>query len=471
VVVRLEIDPNALRHRPTPKLLVESGRLVRILGETNSSPWHAAAEKDAHRSQERLAVRRTAVLHEVVITGLGVILPNCDEASTFWQQLKEGQSQLRIEPDPGDAIECAIGRVRDFAGSKYLQEIPEKFWKSCSKEQLFYLSSVVMACRDAGISLKQLAGDQVGLFDGTSRGSFAFLYDLASADRKRRPSLREMNLGALPGQSVGIAASILGVSGPTYTYNGSCASGAIAIGNAFREIQIGRIAMACGTGHDAALVGPLFQVYRDAGLVSAENKNPSLAIRPYAGSFANAFGEGAVTLVLESREHAEARGARILAEVAGYRHGNGGQHPTDVDFTGERPARLILESLGDAELAAQDVDFVVGHGNGVLASDISELNYMKRVFGSRTREVPLISTKPVYGHTLGAASAINVAAAAMMLHHAYVAPTIGIDRQRVVSGFNHQANEGTSRLLRSGLAVSYGIGGQNAAVVLKRARR
>jgi 3-oxoacyl-[acyl-carrier-protein] synthase II len=465
------MDRNAIRDRANPKVSIESGRLVRILTETNSSPRPAAAEKDAHRSQERLAVRRTAVLHEVVITGLGVILPNCDEASTFWQQLKEGQSQLRIEPDPGDAIECAIGRVRDFVGNKYLHDIPEKFWTSCSKEQLFYLSSVVTACGDAGVSLKQLASDQVGLFDGTSRGSFAFLYDLASAERKRRPSLRELNLGALPGQSVGIAASILGVSGPTYTYNGSCASGAIAIGNAFREIQIGRIAMACGTGHDAALVGPLFQVYRDAGLVSAENKNPSLAIRPYAGSLANAFGEGAVTLVLESREHADARGARILAEVAAYRHGNGGQHPTDVDFTGERAARLILESLGDAELAAQDVDFVVGHGNGVLASDISELNYMKRVFGARTREVPLISTKPVYGHTLGAASAINVAAAAMMLHHAYVAPTIGIDRHRVVSGFNHQANEGTSRLLRSGIAVSYGIGGQNAAVVLKRARR
>ncbi len=445
---------------------------MRILGDSKTATRHTPAENaDSHRSQERLAVRRVAVLHEVVITGLGVILPNCDEASIFWQHVKEGQSQLRIEPDPGDEIECAIGRVRDFAGNKYLAQIPEKFWTNCSQEQLFYLSSLVSACRDAGISLEELASDKVGLFDGTSRGSFAYVYDLARSERKRRPSLRELNLGALPGQPVGIAASILGVRGPTYTYNGSCASGAIAIGNAFREIQMGRIAMACGTGHDAALVGPLFQMYRDAGLVSHEATDPSLAIRPYAGSLANAFGEGAVTLVLESREHAEARGARILAEVAAYRHGNGGQHPTDVDFTGERPARLILETLADAELAPEDVDFVVGHGNGVLASDISELNYMKRVFGYRTREVPLISTKPVYGHTLGAASAINVAAAALMLHHAFVAPTIGIDRQRVVSGFNHQADQGSAKVLRSGVVVSYGIGGQNASIVLRRGKQ
>ncbi|HYQ42595.1 MAG TPA: beta-ketoacyl synthase N-terminal-like domain-containing protein [Polyangiaceae bacterium] len=414
--------------------------------------------------------RRTAVLHDVVITGIGVILPNCDEASVFWQQVKSGQSQLRIEPDPGDAIQCAIGRVRDFSGKKYLSQIPEKLWARCSKEQLFYLSSVVRACQDAGLTLGELASEHVGLFDGTSRGSLELLCELVKSDGKR-PSLRDFNLGALPGQSVGIAASIFGVRGPTYTYNGSCASGAIAIGNAFREIQSGRISVACGTGHDAALVAPLFQVYRDAGLMSAEAVDPSRAIRPYSGSFANAFGEGAVTVVLESREHAETRGARVLADLIGYRYGNGGQHPTDVDFTGERPARLILESLTEADVTPDDVDFVIGHGNGVLASDISELNYMKRVFGDRTREIPLISTKPVYGHTLGAASAINVAVGALMLHHAFVAPTIGVDRQRVVSGFNHQANEGSSRLLRSGVVVSYGAGGQNAAIIMQRAKR
>lgn len=415
-------------------------------------------------------MRRTAVLHDVVITGLGVILPNCDTPALFWKHLKEGQSQLRIEPDPGDEIACAIGRVRDFTGHKYLKDLPERFWAGCSKEQLFYLASVVSAVRDAGLELEEIASDRVGLFDGTSRGTFAYVYELARAEGRGRPSLRELNLGAMPGQSVGLAASMLKIRGPTYTYNGTCASGAIAIGNAFREIQAGRVEVACGTGHDAALVAPLFQVYRDAGLVSAEHADPALAIRPYGGSHANAFGEGSVTLVLESREHALSRGARILANVVAYRHGNGGLHPTDVDFTGERPAALLLEALGEAELTPEDVDFVVGHGNGVLASDISELNYMKRVFGSRTREVPLLSTKPIYGHTLGASSAVNVAAAALMLHHEYVAPTVGVDQARVVSGFNHQANRGAARPLRHGAAMSYGIGGQNVSLVLGRAK-
>ena len=424
-------------------------------------------------SQTRLraAPRSVQVLHDVVVTGVGVVLPNCDSRETFWRQLQNGESQLAIEPDPADGIPCAIGRVRDFDCARYLDGVPPRLYKSCLREQQLYLASVVQAARDAGLSLSDFASSGTGLFDGTSRGNFAHWYDLIhhrAFDKSSRFTPRDLNFG-MPGQAVGMAAAILGVQGPTFTYNNSCASGAVAIGNAFRELQTGRIEIAFGTGHDAALIGPLYQMYRDAGLVSSEAHDPELAIRPYAGSTANAFGEGAVTLVLETRDHALRRGAVPLAQVVAFRHGNGGEHPTDVDFTGARPAKLIQQNLEEAQLSANDVDFVLGHGNGVLASDISELNYMKRVFGSRTRDVPLISTKPIYGHTLGASSALNAATAALMLHHDFVVPTVRLDEKRVVHGFNHQANRGAARELNGGVVVAYGIGGQNAALLLRKA--
>ena len=409
------------------------------------------------------------LLHEVVVTGVGALLPNCDSRETFWQQLRDGQSQMAIEPDPADGIPCAMGRVRDFDCGRYMEGVPARLYQGCLREQQLYLASVVQAARDAGLTLDDLPGARTALFDGTSRGNFAHWYELIhhKVHDAGRYTPRDLNLG-MPGQAVGLAAAILGVQGPTFTFNNSCASGVVAIGHAFRELQSGRIDVAFGTGHDAALITPLYQMYRDAGLVSAERESPELAIRPYAGSSANAFGEGAVTLVLERREHAEARGATPLAQVVAFRHGNGGEHPTDVDFSGARPAQLLEQNLEEAGLTSTDVDFVLGHGNGVQASDISELNYMKRVFGRRTRDVPLISTKPIYGHTLGASSALNVATAALMLHHDYVVPTVRLDERRVVHGFNHQANRGEARPLRSGFIVAYGIGGQNATLLMRK---
>jgi 3-oxoacyl-[acyl-carrier-protein] synthase II len=437
-------------------------------GALKKSSLGGSVDFDSH-SRLR-AAPRLAELEEVVVTGIGVVLPNCERREDLWQHLREGQSQLQIEPDPADCVPSAIGRVRAFDFEKYLPNVPKRVYRGWHREQRFYVASVVQALADAHFDLSAVDSRRVGLFDGTSRGNFAHWYELMTEKLRdgARFSVRDLSSG-MPGQAVGLAAAVLQTQGPTYTFNGTCASGVIAIGNAFRELQAGRIDAAVGTGHDAALVAPLFQMYRDGNLLSREAERPERAIRPYAGSCANAFGEGAVSMVLETRKHAEGRGASILAEIVGFRHGNGGEHPTDVDFTGERPAALMADTLAEANLTAAQVDFVLGHGNGVPASDISELNYMRRVFGRRTQDVPLISTKPIYGHTLGASSALNVAAAALMLEHGYVIPTIGLDESRVVHGFNHQANLGVERSLRSGLVVAYGIGGQNAVLVLRKA--
>jgi 3-oxoacyl-[acyl-carrier-protein] synthase II len=410
----------------------------------------------------------TIELREVVVTGIGVLLPQCDNRATFWEQLREGRTQLAIELDPGDHQPRPVGRILEFSPENYLSRIDPRLYRNCHREQLLYLCSVVRAAEDAGLDLEDLNQDFVGLFDGTSRGNIAYWYDLIRqnvSNSGSRFSVRSISAG-MPGQAVGVCASILGIRGPTYTFNGTCASGAIAIGHAFREVQLGNVEVAFGSGHDAALIEPVFQMYRDAGLLSKEGNDPRMAICPYTRHHLNAFGEGAVTVVLESAEHAKQRGARPLARLGGYKYSNGGFHPTDVDFTGEHPARMALELLEGSQLDVGGIDFVLGHGNGVRASDISELNYMKRLFGARTRSVPLISTKPIYGHTLGASSALNVAAATLMLQHESTIPTAGSDPEAIVHGFNHQEHGGESRPLRAGLVVAYGIGGQNAILAL-----
>lgn len=410
---------------------------------------------------------------QVVVTGLGLVLPGCDDAEMFWRQVSEGKSQLSLEPDPtaDDGRRCPMGVVRNLGRSGVLDTIPESLWARWPREAQLYLASVARGCAHARLSFDGVRPDRVGLFDGVARPTFAFWYDRIRAQGEGGPAGaygRGELVGGLPGQPVGIAASIFRVRGPAYTFTSTCSSGSVAIGHAFRSITYGECDVAFASGHEASLVPPLFAMYRDANLLSREEADPAHAITPYSGHSTNAFGEGAVTLVLESRTHAEARGATVIAEIAGYRYGNNGYHPTHVDVVGVRPAEVIEGVLGDAGVAPEAVAFVVGHGNGVQLSDVSEENYMRRVFGRRAAEVPLVSTKPIYGHTLGASSAVNAAAAALMVANDFVIPTINADPGRQKRHAWHQPNVGAARPCPAGISASYGMGGHNTALLFRK---
>jgi 3-oxoacyl-[acyl-carrier-protein] synthase II len=411
---------------------------------------------------------------QVVVTGIGPILPGCDARETMWCHLRDGASQLAFEHDvvaPGDRI--AVGRIAAFDPAHYLGEFPARFYAAYTREVQIYLASVLRARDDARLDVGALDLDRTGLFDGSARPTFAFWFDRLRSDPGTAWSsfTRRDLLTGVPGQTVGIAASLLGVRGPAYAFTCTCASGAVSIGHAYREIERGDIDVAFATGHDCPLLPPMFAMYREANLLSREAEDARRAVRAYVGHSTNAFGEGAVTLVLEERGHAEARGAPILAEIAGYAYGNNGYHPTAVDITGLRPAQILGRLLERAGVPLADVGYVVGHGNAVQLSDVSEENYMRMLFGPRASEIPLISTKPIYGHTLGASSSISVSAAALMLRHEHVVPTINIDVGRTKRNTNHQPNQGRPGRLEAGLAVSYGLGGHNAALLLKRWER
>lgn len=410
---------------------------------------------------------------EVVVTGLGTILAGCDSPETMWEQLHTGQSQLTLELDPADpSVQMSVGRVRNFHADHILAGagVPERFFRQCDREVQLYLASVFSALAHAGIDLATCDPERVGLFDGCSRPMFSAWYERLRreflAPSRARYSRADL-LMATPGEAVGIAASLLEARGPVYTFSGTCSSGAIAMGHAFREIQSGMVDVAFATGHESSLIAPMFDMYREAQLISPESVNAHAAVRPYGACLGNAFGEGAVTLVLESRQRAEARGATCYATLAAYGYANNGCHPLNPDGTGGQVARLVRRAVESAGLTLGDIGFVVGHGNAVRVSDASERNYMLLLFGDRVGEVPLLSNKPIYGHTLGASSAVNAAAATLMLQHQYLAPTINVDGDS--SPFNHMAGGGEARPLTAGIAVGLGLGGNNTVLLFKRA--
>jgi 3-oxoacyl-[acyl-carrier-protein] synthase II len=409
-------------------------------------------------------------MREVAITGIGVILPGCDTRQQLWDQMSRGESQLQFEPVPtGEPITWPVGRVRDFDPARYLSHLSPRYFKRYTRDQQLYIASCAGAMMDAGLDLSTLTPASVGIFSGTSRGAFDTWYEWIKSEEGRttdkRYTTRELVFG-MPGNAAALAAVNFKIRGPTYTYSSTCASGAVAIGHAFREIVSGDIDVALASGHDSALSEPIYHMYRDTGLLSQEQEDAGKAIKPYAGHSGNAFGEGAVTLVLEERMRAEKRGAKILAIVSGYRYLNNGDHPTTPDTTGRLPARLVQSLLLSTRTDSERVSFVVGHGNGVVLSDLTEIAMMKRLFDQRVGNVPLISTKPIYGHLLGAASALNVAASALMIRKGAIIPTINVDTSRVVTGMNHQAGVALEKRCDVGVALSFGLGGQNAAILL-----
>ena len=407
---------------------------------------------------------------EVVVTGIGPLLANCADRRTLWGQLRDGLSQLEFEPAPGGNGErWPVGRVHDFFAERWLGRFPREFYERYHREQQLYLASLMIALDDAQLDLATVRPERIGLFDGTSRGNFDYWYERVRSEHCRSATelyTRRDLLTGTPGQAANLAASLLGVRGPVYTFSVTCCSGAVAIGQACRELAHGELDVAIAGGHDSSLQAPMYRMYRDAGLLSLEREDARRAIRPYGEHSRNAFGEGAIALVLETREHALRRGATPLATIEGWKLGNNGGHPLNVDVRAARAIELISDVLAAAAVDRERVGFVVGHGNAVEQSDRSELAYMRAVFAERAPQVPLISVKPIYGHLFGAASALNVAAVILMLHHGWIVPTLNIDPARASGGIDHRAGGGRRTEEPAALAVSYGIGGHSAITLV-----
>jgi 3-oxoacyl-[acyl-carrier-protein] synthase II len=406
---------------------------------------------------------------EVVVTGLGLVLPNCDTPEAFWAHVSKGESQLRMYPNPANPSRAlAMGRL-DFDPAHYLASIPEEQRKKYPREVQVYLASVFLALKNAKLDLQKKDPERVCLFDGVARPMFEFWYESVRREEGRtalESYTRTHAVYGLPGQPAGIAASLLRVQGQVLTIPAACTSGAVAAGLGYREIRSGDADVAIVGAHETALIPPLFALYESAGVLNLEAKEPTRAISVFGQHTTSAPGEGAVSFVLEPRSAAEQRDARIMGVIKGFKHGNIGSHPTGVDSTGERPAALIRSLLKSAGYTPGDVDFVMGHGNGVQASDDSEVNCMKLVFGKRAREVPLLSNKPIYGHVLGGASAVNMAAALMMVQNDYIIPTINMDTALADTDVWHQPDVGKTHPCKLGIVTSYGIGGHCTAVLI-----
>jgi 3-oxoacyl-[acyl-carrier-protein] synthase II len=297
-------------------------------------------------------------------------------------------------------------------------------------------------------------------------------YAEEQAARFMRGGLRDVDatlaLAVFGGSSSCNIAIEFGVSGPNCTNAMSCASGTIAIGDAFRQIRDGYADVMIAGGSEAPLATLCFGAFALIRAMSSRNDDPQHASRPFDGDRDGfVMGEGSAVLILEEWSHAVARGARIYGELAGFGTTNDAHHMTAPLPGGAQAARCMRQALADAGMTPDAVEYINAHGSSTPLNDPTETAAIRTVFGSHADRVPVSSTKGYYGHALGASGAIEAAIAALVLQRGWIPPTLNLTTPDPECDLDYVPNTGRTQAVQTVLSNSFGFGGINASLVLR----
>jgi 3-oxoacyl-[acyl-carrier-protein] synthase II len=406
----------------------------------------------------------------VVVTGIGAITPIGITGQGLLDGLRAERSAVdcvtRFDPSPFRTHIAA--EVRDFDAVDFLER---KRAKRLDRFGQFSVAAARLALDDARIDLAAEDRERIGAMMGTALGGCGYAEEqytnfLTQGVRAVEPTLALMVFGGAASCNIAIE---FGVQGPNSTNAMSCASGTIAVGDGFRQIRDGYAdVMLCG-GAEAPIYPLCFGAFALIRAMSTRNDEPTAASRPFDRDRDGfVMGEGSAVLVLEERERAAARGAPIYAEVIGYGLSNDAYHMTAPRPDGSQAARSMQRALDDAGLAAHEIDYVNAHGSSTPLNDVTETLAIKRVFGDAAYRLQVSGTKGYYGHALGASGAIEAAICALALRHDWLPPTVNLQTPDDGCDLDYIPHAGRAARPDHILTNSFGFGGVNAALVLRR---
>ena len=408
------------------------------------------------------------VKKRVVITGLGIVSPLGNLVEETWAGLVAGKSGV----DYITRFDTSQHTVKFAAEAKNfdpLNFVEKKEMKKMDFYIFFAIAAATEAIRDSGLKVTPEIAEEVGVYIGSGIGGF-------SVFEREHTKMLEGGPGRIspffiPASIVNLASghvSILaGAKGPNSATATACSSGAHAIGDSFRIIERGdAVAMICG-GSEGAITPMSVGGFASMRALSTRNDDPPAASRPFdAERDGFVIGEGAGILVLEELEHAKARGAKIYAEVVGYGMTGDAFHITMPDMDG--PRRVMLKALKDAGVKAEDVDYINVHGTSTPIGDKNETSAIKAAFGDHAYKLAASSTKSMTGHLLGGAGGLEAGITALAIHHQTLPPTINLQNPDPDCDLDYVPNQSRQASIRYALSNSFGFGGTNAALVLKK---
>jgi len=406
----------------------------------------------------------------VVITGIGPITPIGLTRDGFWSGLQGQRSAVRslTRFDPSQFRSHNAAEINDFVPTDHLDQ---KRAKRLDRFGQFSVVGAQMALADANLDLSREDKERVGANMGTALGGVSYAESqlavyLQQGIRAVDATLALTVFGGAASCNIAIE---LGVMGPNSTNAMSCASGTIAIGDAFRQIRDGYADVMIAGGAEAPLAPLCFGAFALIRAMSTRNEEPESASRPFDKDRDGfVMGEGAAVVILEEYERAKARGARIYGEIAGYGITNDAHHMTAPRPDGSQAARAMRLALEDADVSADEIGYVNTHGSSTPLNDTTETMAIKQVLGDRAYRVPMSGTKGYYGHALGASGAIETAICALALEQEWLPPTVNLQVADKACDLNFLPKTGRNERVEHLLTNSFGFGGINAALVLRR---
>jgi 3-oxoacyl-[acyl-carrier-protein] synthase II len=407
----------------------------------------------------------------VAVTGIGAVTPIGISAKGLWSGVRARRSAVRtvsrFDPEPFRSRNAA--EVSDFAAADFMEA---KKAKRMDRFSHFAIASARLALDDAALDVAREDRERVGSTMGSALGGIRYAEEqvgvfLRDGLRAVDPSLA---LTVFAGAASCNIAIEFGAQGPNSTNAMSCASGTIAVGDGFRAVRDGYAdVMLCG-GSEAPLSPLCFGAFSVIRAMSTRNDDPATASRPFDRDRDGfVMGEGAAVLVLEEYERAVARGAHIYCEIVGYGNSNDAHHMTAPRPDGAQAARCMLHALADAAIAPTEVGYVNAHGSSTPLNDPTETAALKRVFGDHVTKLRVSSTKGYYGHALGASGALELAITALALDGGWLPPTVNLTTPDASCDLDYIPGDGRAERPEYALSNSFGFGGINASVVLRRA--
>ncbi|OMF37102.1 beta-ketoacyl-[acyl-carrier-protein] synthase II [Paenibacillus sp. FSL H8-0548] len=409
-------------------------------------------------------------MERVVITGMGVISPLGNSVEHLWDGLVNGVSGIsKIDAFDASKHKARIaGIVRDFDAEALFGR---KEARRMDRFSQFAIAAAEQALKDAALSLEQTDLERVGVYVGSGIGGIQTLLTQAELLKERGPDRVSPTL--VPMMIANMAAAMIsirfGTQGPSMAPVTACSIGNTAIGEAWRLIRSGSADVVIAGGTEAAITDISLASFGNATSVSTRNDAPEKASRPFdAGRDGFVMAEGAGILILESLSHALSRGARIHAEVIGYGASSDAYHMVATHPEGIGAYQAMKHALREANLQPEQIDLISAHATSTEIGDRSETAAIKKLFGEFAYRIPVTANKSMTGHMLGAAGGVEAIALVKSIQEGIIPPTINQEEPDPICDLDYVPNKAREASVDIGMSNSFGFGGHNAVIILKK---